>query len=431
MKLAFVNQPMGIVMPSEGPVGSIAIGLFERATRLARTHEVIVYCRARDERSIIRVEEAKGATFRGIPAQFDSWWNSKVARRAHRNQRRLEKLLGLKQTDRPFFAYRLFHWPYARRIADDLRQYDPDIVHIHMFFQAIPHIRARNPRARIVLHIHGEELTRIQPEPVERYLRHADLLLCVSDHIKRGIQANFPRLADRCQTLHNGVDIDRFAAVAEHNIQAPALETQRSLYVARVSPEKGVHTLLDAFQQVAAHYPNAQLDIIGSQKPVSHERLAALVAREHLDKMLTFYEDSRAYQAHLQAKVTGDLAQRVTFTGHLPHTEITDQFRDAYLLAQPSFSDAFPLSVLEGMACGVPVVGTRVGGIPEAVVDGETGLLVEAGDADGLAAALMSLLADPERRMAMGRAAHQRAVGVFAWDRVVETLEQKYEQLLL
>ncbi|MBN2303248.1 MAG: glycosyltransferase family 4 protein [Anaerolineae bacterium] len=435
MKIAFVNQPMGIVMPSEGPVGSVGIVLHELATSLAaRSHDVRVYCRARDERRNVRVEHAGGVEFRGIPVLFDQWFTNKAALKIYRNQRRAEKVLGLLRPDHPFFAHRLFHWPYARRLAADMaaetQVFRPDIVHIAMFFQAIPHIRARNPQAKIVLHVYGEELARLDPKPVERYLRGADLILCASDYIKRGMQANFPRLADRCQTSYNGVNVSQFAAVAEHNAAASPPETKRLLYVARVSPEKGVHTLLDAFARIAAGHPNARLEIIGSPQPVPHDRLAALVGPEHMAEMLTFYRDTRGYQQHLQDKVTDDIAHQVTFTGFLPHEEVPDRLRDAYVLIQPSFSDAFPVSVLEGMACRLPIIGTRVGGIPESVEDGETGLLVDAGDVDGLAGALAALLDDPARHAAMAQASYRRVVEVFDWQPVVDTMEQYYGQLL-
>jgi glycosyltransferase involved in cell wall biosynthesis len=99
----------------------------------------------------------------------------------------------------------------------------------------------------------------------------------------------------------------------------------------------------------------------------------------------------------------------------------------AGLLALSSITEALPNVVLEAMAAGLPVVATRVGGVPELVRPGRTGWLVNPGDAPGLAAAMSQLLADPETRQAMGREARRRAQQEFS----LETMAQRYEAVLL
>ena len=99
------------------------------------------------------------------------------------------------------------------------------------------------------------------------------------------------------------------------------------------------------------------------------------------------------------------------------------------VLVQPSRADNFPLAVLEAMAAGLPIVGARVGGIPELVLDGETGLLVEPEDAAALAAALDSLAESRERREALGRRARERVAESFSVDAFIRRTIELYEEL--
>jgi len=87
------------------------------------------------------------------------------------------------------------------------------------------------------------------------------------------------------------------------------------------------------------------------------------------------------------------------------------------------------MPIVEAMATGVPIVATRGGGTPELVVDGETGLLVERGDASALAEAILRLLSDEKLRKSMGRAARKRAVELFSWDQIVKNLLYLYQEI--
>jgi glycosyltransferase involved in cell wall biosynthesis len=109
--------------------------------------------------------------------------------------------------------------------------------------------------------------------------------------------------------------------------------------------------------------------------------------------------------------------------------DVRSRLPELDVLVQPSRADNLPLAILEAMACGVPVVGTRVGGIPELVVDGETGLLVAPEDPAALAAALDSLASSPERRQAMGLAGRERAAEHFSAGGVARRTLALYEEL--
>jgi glycosyltransferase involved in cell wall biosynthesis len=117
----------------------------------------------------------------------------------------------------------------------------------------------------------------------------------------------------------------------------------------------------------------------------------------------------------------------ITFIGSFPLVEEVLVGADLFLL--PSESESFGLSALEAMACKVPVVASRAGGLPEVVVDGETGFLCPVGDVDGMAAAALKLLTDDELHRRFGEAGRRRAVDQFGQDPVVQRYRSFYQRL--
>lgn len=118
----------------------------------------------------------------------------------------------------------------------------------------------------------------------------------------------------------------------------------------------------------------------------------------------------------------------ITFIGSLPLVEEVLVGADLFLL--PSESESFGLAALEAMSCEVPVIASQAGGLPEVVMDGETGFLRPVGDVEGMAEATLSLLEDEPRRRAFGEAARQRAVTVFGQDAVVDRYRAVYERAI-
>jgi glycosyltransferase involved in cell wall biosynthesis len=104
--------------------------------------------------------------------------------------------------------------------------------------------------------------------------------------------------------------------------------------------------------------------------------------------------------------------------------------RGADLFLLPSESESFGLAALEAMSCGVPVIASRVGGVPEVVIDGETGLLAAVGDVSAMAAHVVRLLADAPLRARLGQAARRRAETVFTLEATVSKYEDLYRRLL-
>ncbi|MEM2915561.1 MAG: glycosyltransferase family 4 protein, partial [Candidatus Bathyarchaeia archaeon] len=208
---------------------------------------------------------------------------------------------------------------------------------------------------------------------------------------------------------------------------------KRLLFVGRVSPEKGVHVLLEAFQKVISRYPKAQLEIVGpTNVPLNFEWFWSLGLD---DKVLRFassfcHNPKGNYFSFLQKQLISlNIADNVTFTGFVPNSEMIKHYRDVDVVVNPSFSESFGRSLIEAMACEVPVVAARVGGMTEIVENGKTGILVEPGDADALAEAIIRLLSNEDLRKSMGKAARKRVVELYSWERVAEKLLRHYKNI--
>jgi starch synthase len=116
--------------------------------------------------------------------------------------------------------------------------------------------------------------------------------------------------------------------------------------------------------------------------------------------------------------------------GVVPHERMPAFMWGLDVFVNPSRAESFGVAALEAAASGVPVVASHVGGLPEVVADGETGLLVPPEDPAALAAALAGLIRDPSRRRALGRSARERAVALYDWQACARRMEQLYEETL-
>jgi N-acetyl-alpha-D-glucosaminyl L-malate synthase BshA len=122
------------------------------------------------------------------------------------------------------------------------------------------------------------------------------------------------------------------------------------------------------------------------------------------------------------------VCDRILFLGNLPRVEEILVGADLFLL--PSETESFGLAALEALACRVPVIASRVGGLPEVVREGETGFLLPVGDVEGMAAAAASLLDDPQRHRLFADRAREDAIERFAMDRIVARYRSLYERTL-
>jgi glycosyltransferase involved in cell wall biosynthesis len=144
-------------------------------------------------------------------------------------------------------------------------------------------------------------------------------------------------------------------------------------------------------------------------------------------------EDLMKVADGLNLKVVGDGPLRASVPnglGYLPRAEVLEHYRRAAVVVCPSRRDGFPLACAEAMAYGCAVVATSVGGLPDMVIDGETGLLVPPRDSVALRAAIDRLVTDPELRRRLAAAARRRIIEICSWDRVIDATIASYETAL-
>jgi glycogen synthase len=234
-------------------------------------------------------------------------------------------------------------------------------------------------------------------------VERADRVIAVSAQMRGDILSHFQVDPDRVVVIHNGVDAEAFArtdrrdALARHGVRAPY-----ALFVGRISEQKGIFQLLEAARALPA---GVQL-VLCASSPDTPELLT-----------------------RLEAAVAGR-PEIHWINAMLPVPEVVQLYSHAAVFVCPSIYEPFGLINLEAMACGTPVVASRVGGIPEVVVEGETGRLVEPGDVAALGQALRETLADPERARRMGEAGRRRVEAHFSWDRIADRTMTVYGEAI-
>jgi spore coat protein SA len=326
----------------------------------------------------------------------------------------------------PPFARDGYYRPFATRVSRQIARQGADVIHVHNLSHFIPILRRHNPGARIVLHMHCEWLTQLPAALVLERIRRADAIVGCSDAISDAVARSYPELAGRVGTLHNGVDTRRFAPPAE---DSPHDATRGAviLFVGRITPEKGIHHLMDAFHEIARRHPNSVLRIVGPDSSTPRQFLVELSDDPLVRSLGPFYE--AGYADHLSERANREFPGRVEFLGHVRHDDLPDVYRGAHILVNPSLSEAFGIGLIEAAACGLPVVACDYGGMPEAVRDGETGLLVKRADVEGLTEAILRLLENEDLRRALGRRGAEWVSERFGWERIVADTLSLYERL--
>ena len=237
----------------------------------------------------------------------------------------------------------------------------------------------------------------------------ASAVVAVSAGMRADILAAYPEISpERTRVIRNGIDTSEYLPDAGTDVLSKyGIDPARPyvIFVGRITRQKGVPVLLRA---ASALDPSAQLVLCAgaADTPELADEVAGLVSA-------------------LQAARSGVL----WIPEMLPKPAIIQLLTHAAVFACPSVYEPLGIVNLEAMACGTAVVGSRVGGIPEVVDEGVTGLLVPPDDPAALADALNALLRDPARAAAMGRAGRDRAVTEFSWDAVAGQTAALYAEL--
>ncbi|HEY5705659.1 MAG TPA: glycosyltransferase family 4 protein [Terrimicrobiaceae bacterium] len=329
------------------------------------------------------------------------------------------------QTLRPAYASTLHNLGFAVQAAWHARKWHADVIHVHNFSQFVPIVRALNPSARIVLHMNCEWLSQLDPKMIARRIKSVDAIIGCSGHIVNKVLARFPYLRQKCHVVFNGSDVEHFVPSMEAVVANPP-DPLRILFVGRISPEKGLHLLVDAFKTVAQNAPTACLDVVGGAGSLPADYIVSLSDDPNVRGLESFYRGD--YFAEIQGRIPDHLKERVKFHGNVAHRDLAEHYARATVFVNSSLSDAFPLTVVEAMAAGLPIVASAVGGVPEAVAHETTGFLVKPNSSDALASSLCDLLNDSSLRRRMAVAARERALSLFSWNAIAGQVARVHDQ---
>lgn len=290
-----------------------------------------------------------------------------------------------------------------------------DIVHAHALFPtaAASLAVARSMGVPILVSTRGSDVhtNPYRNKGIARHSRKAiaecDRVIAVSQQLAGEVlklgQPRFP-----VRVVRNGVDMQVFRPRADKQLVRGTLGLPRNgigiCMVGRLVIEKGIGELLTAFGDLVAEY-------------------------EGTDVWLTIVGDGPARRLTEDWVRGQGLEHRVFLAGARPHAEIADWIGACDILVLPTYREGLPNVVLEAMACGLPVVATEVGGIPEAVGPG-TAILVPPRQAPRLASALGSLISSSSLRESLGSAGLERVREKFSWERSAEELEHIYEEVV-
>jgi N-acetyl-alpha-D-glucosaminyl L-malate synthase BshA len=314
--------------------------------------------------------------------------------------------------------YPLFeHPPYSLALAvaihDAARKQELDLVHVHY---AIPHATSAwiaeemlrgEQDLKIVTTLHGTDITLVGLHPSFQAITQFSILkssglTCVSQFLKDRTVEDFSVPRERIRVIPNFVDPEIFRRNKEpcHRATLAPHGERIIMHISNFRAVKRIPDVVEVFARLAAEVP-ARLVLVGDgpERPRAVERAEELGVDDQL-----------------------------LFLGK--HQSVDELLACADLFLLPSKNESFGLAALEALSCGVPVIASRMGGLPEVVTHGETGFLFPMGNVEEMADAGLSLLKDPDRWTRFSEAARADAIDRFSNDRVVPMYEALYQEVL-
>jgi len=301
-----------------------------------------------------------------------------------------------------------YGWAIRGLVARLKKTFDFDLIHSHAI---CPDGFAASWLGRmldtpVVCTIHGADInvypyrTRLTRLVTRRAIRGVDVIITVSAALKeKTLALEIPKR--EIQVIPNGVDLRRFAPIGRGQARAElGLPQDKKIlvYASRLDEGKGLSYLLAALKRVLSHDSRCLLVLVGDGP----------------------------YRQHLEQEATElGLQNDVIFAGHRPHAEIVKWMSACDLVVQPSLNEGSPLPVYEALACGRPVIASRVGGIPELIIHDDYGLLVPPADPEALCEALLSGF-----RKLWDTEGIRRHGEKYTWGQVADQLISLYEGVL-
>ena len=315
----------------------------------------------------------------------------------------------------PLFEHPPYDLALATRMAEVAEFYALDLLHVHY---AIPHsvsaLLARDMLARRGRHLpfittlHGTDITLVGLDrsylPITRYgIEESDGVTAISEYLRNRTREAFG-ITSEIEVIRNFVNCDLYVRTPELlerlRPRFATAEEKLLVHLSNFRPVKRVGDVVEVFARVAAAVP-ARLLLIGDGPDRS---TAEYLARKH------------------------GVQDRIHFLGK--QDNVNELLPLADLMLMPSEMESFGLAALEAMACSVPAIATRVGGVPELIQSGSNGLLYEVSDIAGMSAGAINLLRDPAGLATMAKAARRTAQDHFCASRVIPLYLGYYERVI-
>ena len=286
-----------------------------------------------------------------------------------------------------------------------VRRINPDIMHAQMVLLGL-HVWLIKKvlRKPYVIYGRGSDIylsPRFHKLLAKLALMDADAVIALTNDMKQALQ----KLHQRAVILiPNGVDIDKFSTLSREEARSKfniKHNERKLIFVGRLIPIKGIRFLIEAMPLIRKQHPGARLLIVGNGE--ERQNLEELAEKLNLKKW-------------------------ISFLGQIPSERIPEYMVASDIFVLPSLSEGFPLTILEAMASALPIVTTRVRGLPEIIKDGENGFLVEPQNPGQIAERVLLILGDDVLRERMAKNNWQRAKQ-YSWQNVAKNLEEIYSRV--
>ncbi|MGA9770600.1 MAG: N-acetyl-alpha-D-glucosaminyl L-malate synthase BshA [Blastocatellia bacterium] len=320
------------------------------------------------------------------------------------------------------FSYPLFEYPpYTDALASKLTEvaveHSLDLVHMHY---AIPHaVSAYLAREilkpvrylPVVTTLHGTDITLVGRDPsflpITRFgIEQSDRVTAISQYLREATCETF-RTDCEIDVIYNFIDSDYYRRIQNESLRR-ALASEGEKIILHISTFRPIKRITDCIEVLA--------------------RVRALDNRFGVKLIMCGDGPERRDAEQLAARL--GVESFVQFVGKQPQSQIRDYLSVADLFLLPSQSESFGLSALEAMACEVPVIATRVGGVPEVIEEDGCGYMLDVGDVDGMAEATLRVLSDDRLRERLGRRGREIAVSRFTTEQIIPQYEALYKSVI-
>ncbi|HEX8185033.1 MAG TPA: N-acetyl-alpha-D-glucosaminyl L-malate synthase BshA [Blastocatellia bacterium] len=324
-------------------------------------------------------------------------------------------------------SYPLFEYPpYTLALASKLREVaveqQLDLVHMHY---AIPHAVSAylaremlQPERRlpVVTTLHGTDITLVGKDPsflpITRFgIEQSDAVTAISRYLR---DATYETFCNKCgiEVIYNFIDAEYYKRAPGGQSLKQALAPNGEKLILHISTFRPIKRITDCIEVLA------RIKSLETSSG-SHFQVKLVMCGDGPER-----EGAEALAARLGVE------RFVEFVGKQPQSEIRDYLSAADLFLLPSQSESFGLSALEAMACEVPVIATRVGGVPEVIEEDGCGYLFDIGDVDAMAKRAIKILSSDEERERLGQRGREIAITRFATEKIIPQYEELYAKVI-